>query len=233
MQKKRLAPQKCYMFTQREWRSMAQIYLIQMHDFRETLPLWVQKLALQNCKGDVNAWSRVLFQLANRDFPLECTNLYCFFNPVSTWNLKKKPRSAKTAAKLVTTGIDFLNKISAGHTSLIQVYRCHKTLNRNYHEVVCEVIERASNSSTGKRRAWLVTPSLDFWVCFLCLFVTILADLISFLQIQSWQPAGSSSTVFLGYFHEVRSCHYASKIKESAIISSICFNFNFFNFNFI
>ena len=85
MQKKRLAPQKCYMFTQREWRSMAQISLIQMHGFRETLPLRVHStLALQNCRGDVNAWSRVLFQLANRDFPQECTNLYCFFNPVST-----------------------------------------------------------------------------------------------------------------------------------------------------
>ena len=83
MQKKRLAPQKCYMFTQREWRSMAQISLIQMHDFRET-PTLRAKLALQNCKGDFNAWSRVLFQLANRDFPHECTNLYCFFNPVST-----------------------------------------------------------------------------------------------------------------------------------------------------
>ena len=131
------------------------------------------KLALQNCKGDFNAWSRVLFQLANRDFPQECTNLYCFFNPVLTWYLKKKkkPRSAKTAAKLITTGIDFLNNISAGHTSLMQVYRCHKTLNRNYHEVVCEVIERALNCSTGKRTAWLVRPSLDFWVYFLCLFL--------------------------------------------------------------
>ena len=159
------------------------------------------KLALQNCKGDVNAWSRVLFQLANRDFPHECTNLYCFFLPcLNMKSEKQKSRSAKTAAKLITTGIDFLNNISAAHTSLIQVYRCHKTLNRNYHEVVCEVIERASNSSTGKRRAWLVRPSLDFWVCFLCLFFTVLADLISFLQIQSWQPAGSSSTFFLGYF---------------------------------
>ena len=36
------------------------------------------KLALQNCKGDVNAWSRVLCQLANRDFPRERTNLDCF-----------------------------------------------------------------------------------------------------------------------------------------------------------
>ena len=108
------------------------------------------KLALQNCTGDFNAWSRVLFQLANRDFPHECTNLYCFFLTLSQHEIwKKKPRSAKTAAKLIITGIDFLNNISAGHTSLIQVYRCHKTLNRNYHEVVCEVTERASNSSTG------------------------------------------------------------------------------------
>ena len=108
------------------------------------------KLALQNCKGDFNAWSRVLFQLANRDFPKSVQiYIYIFFNPLSTWNLKKKPQSAKTAAKLIITGIDFLNNISAGHTSLIQVYRCHKTLNRNYHEVVCEVTERASNSSTG------------------------------------------------------------------------------------
>ena len=130
------------------------------------------KLALQNCKGGVNAWSRVLFQLANRDFPHKCTNLYFFLTLSQHEIWKKKPRTcAKTAAKLITTGIDFLNNISAGHTSLIQVYRCHKTLNRNYHEVVCEVIERASNSSTGKRTAWLVRPSLNFWVCFLCLFL--------------------------------------------------------------
>ena len=48
---------------------------------------------------------------------------------------KKKTESANTAAKLITTGIDFLNNISAGHTSLIQVYRCHKILNKNYHDI--------------------------------------------------------------------------------------------------
>ena len=130
------------------------------------------KARIENCKGDVNARSRGLFQLAERDFPTSVQIDIVFFLILSQHKIwKKKLRSAKTAANLITTWIDFLNNISAGHTSLIQVYRCHKTLNRNYHEVVCEVIERASNSSTGKRRAWLVRPSLDFWVCFLCLFL--------------------------------------------------------------
>ena len=84
MQKKRLAPQKCYMFTQREWRSMAQISLIQMHDFRETLPLRVQNSHCKTAKVTSTPGHVFFFQLANRDFPHECTNLYCFFNPVST-----------------------------------------------------------------------------------------------------------------------------------------------------
>ena len=50
MQKKRLAPQKCYMFTQREWRGMPQISLIQMHDFGETLPLRVQNSQCKTAK---------------------------------------------------------------------------------------------------------------------------------------------------------------------------------------
>ena len=45
---------------------------------------------------------------------------------------KKTLPSTKAASKLITRGIDFLNNISAGHTSLIQVYRCYKILNRNY-----------------------------------------------------------------------------------------------------
>lgn len=128
------------------------------------------KLALQNCKGDANAWSGVLFQLANRDFPHECTNLDCFFVTLFQHEIWKKTAKCKDCRKAYNNGNWFLNNISAGHTSPIQVYRCHKTLNRNYHEVLCQVIERASNSSTGKTTAWLVRPSLDFWVCFLCLF---------------------------------------------------------------
>ena len=88
MQKKRLAPQKCYMFTQREWRSMAQISLIQMTS--EKPAHFSCKTCIKNCKGASTTWSRGLFQLANTDFPHECTNLCCFFNRLNTKSEKKK-----------------------------------------------------------------------------------------------------------------------------------------------
>ena len=52
--KKRLALQKCYMFTQREWRSIAQIYLIQMTS--EKPFYFAFKTRIENRNGDVNAW---------------------------------------------------------------------------------------------------------------------------------------------------------------------------------
>ena len=133
------------------------------------------KLALQNCKGDFNAWSRFLFSVSQQRFSPRVYKFILFFLTLSQHEIwKKKPRSAKTAAKLIITGIDFLNNISAGHTSLIQVYRCHKTLNRNYHEVVCEVVERASNSSTGDGvTCWAVFGLLGLFSLFV---FTILTD---------------------------------------------------------
>ena len=45
---------------------------------------------------------------------------------------KKNTAKYKGCFKADNKGIDFLNNISAGYTSLIQVYRCYKILNRNY-----------------------------------------------------------------------------------------------------
>ena len=75
-----------------EKKRIAQISLIQMTS--EKPSHFAFKIRTENCKGDVKAWSGGLFQLADRDFPHECPNCFCFLNPVSTWNLKKKPRSA-------------------------------------------------------------------------------------------------------------------------------------------
>ena len=56
------------MFTQREWRSIAQIYLIQMTS--EKPFYFAFKTRIENGNGDVNAsWWHGLFQLADRDFP--------------------------------------------------------------------------------------------------------------------------------------------------------------------
>ena len=58
---------------------IAQISLIQMTS--EKPSHFAFKTRTNNCdvKGDVNARSRDLFQLADRDFPHECPNCYCFF----------------------------------------------------------------------------------------------------------------------------------------------------------
>ena len=65
-----------------EKKSIAPISLIQMTS--EKPSHFAFKTRIENCKGDVNAWSRGLFQLADRDFPHECPDCYCFLNPVST-----------------------------------------------------------------------------------------------------------------------------------------------------
>ena len=104
------------------------------NDFRETLQLRVQNShwKLQRC---VNACSVVFFSWPTEIFPTSVL-IYIVFLILSQQEIwKEKPRRAKTAAKLKTTRIDFLNSISAGHTSLIQAYRCHKILNKNYHDI--------------------------------------------------------------------------------------------------
>ena len=54
------------MFTQREWRSIAQIYLIQMTS--EKPFYFAFKTRIENRNDDVNAWWRGLFQLGDRDY---------------------------------------------------------------------------------------------------------------------------------------------------------------------
>ena len=120
--KKKGLHRKNVTFLRNQKKRIAQISLIQMTS--EKPSHFAFKTRTENCKGDVNAWSRGLFQLADRDFRHECPNCYCFFKSCLNMKSEKKPR-AKTAAKLITTVIDFLNNISAGHTSLIQVYRCY------------------------------------------------------------------------------------------------------------
>ena len=76
MQKKGLH-RKNVTFLRNQKKRIAQISLIQMTS--EKPSHFAFKTRTENCKGDVNAWSRGLFQLADRDFRHECPNCYCFF----------------------------------------------------------------------------------------------------------------------------------------------------------
>ena len=121
------------MFTQREWRSMAQISLILMTS--EKPSNFACKTRIENCKGASTPVHVVFFSWPTEIFPTSVL-IYIVFLILSQHEIwKEKPQRAKTAAKLIITRIDFLNSISAGHTSLIQVYRCHKILNKNYHDI--------------------------------------------------------------------------------------------------
>ena len=115
--------------------------------------------------------------------------------------------------------VSFLNNISAGHTSLLQVYRCYWTyvaISILYRwrtfsiYIILWLLHKFSNICkpeegwygqpkyclTKKKTIHVVLNQLcsSLWTSLSRLY--ILADLISFLEIQRLQLAGSSSTVF-------------------------------------
>ena len=88
--KKKGLHRKNVTFLRNQKKRIAQISLIQMTS--EKPSHFAFKTRTENCKGDVNAWSRGLFQLADRDFRHECPNCYCFFK--SCLNMKSEKKTA-------------------------------------------------------------------------------------------------------------------------------------------